>query len=572
MEIPFHLKKYIVEQNPAQYTPIEQASWRFILRQLKNYLSQNAHPFYLEGLRKTGISVEEIPSIQKISEHLKEFGWQAVPVSGFIPPAAFLELQAYKILPIASDMRTLSHLMYTPAPDIVHEAAGHAPMVAHPEFRSYLEMYGQVARKAIINKQDLDLYNAIRELSDIKEHPNSTPEQISDAQKKLERAYQNMGEPSEASLLSRMGWWTTEYGLIGNPPKIYGAGLLSSLGESKTALEAKVQKIPISLDCIKYSYDITEPQPQLFVTPDFQTLKNILEEFSRTMAYKRGGIYGLDLILKAQTVNSIELSSGIQISGKFKEYKSKADKVFFVKFEGPSQLSYKDQELPNQGRSRHSHGYSSPIGRIQGSMKCLSQMNEAELSRFGLKIGSQTTLNWESGIQLKGKLTSKIQKEGLHLVLTFTDCIVSYKNEILFQPEWGEFDLALGLDVTSAFGGAADKQKYGDFEDFQSLKTPAKIYSDQEHQLFKLYQSARELRKDPSKITSEKLESILTSLKNYPKDWLLKLEVLELGKYIKPSPSWIADLEKEIYQYAKSNPDMGYFIEEGIKLSDRLFI
>jgi phenylalanine-4-hydroxylase len=42
-----------------------------------------------------------------------------------------------------------------------------------------------------------------------------------------------MGELSEMAQIRNLHWWTVEYGLIGTDnPKIYGAGLLSSIGES----------------------------------------------------------------------------------------------------------------------------------------------------------------------------------------------------------------------------------------------------------------------------------------------------------------------------------------------------
>ena len=157
MEIEFlppHLRKYVVEQHYEKYTPIDQAVWRYILRQLRAFLSVNAHECYLEGLDKTGIDVERIPNIDEVSAKLQKFGWRAYPVSGFIPPAAFMELQSLGVLPIASDMRTLEHLLYTPAPDIVHEAAGHAPILVHPEFAEYLRQYAQVAKKAIIRSEE----------------------------------------------------------------------------------------------------------------------------------------------------------------------------------------------------------------------------------------------------------------------------------------------------------------------------------------------------------------------------------------------------------------------------------
>jgi phenylalanine-4-hydroxylase len=185
-KIPSHLKPFIVEQDYSRYTPEDQAVWRFIMRQLKSFLSEHAHESYLDGLIKTGITVDRIPEIGRIDERLEGIGWGAVAVSGFIPPAAFMEFQSLGILPIACDMRTLDHLLYTPAPDIVHEAAGHAPILANPDYAAYLRKYGEIARHAILSREDLEQYEAIRVLSDVKENPQSTPQDIAAAELRLE--------------------------------------------------------------------------------------------------------------------------------------------------------------------------------------------------------------------------------------------------------------------------------------------------------------------------------------------------------------------------------------------------
>lgn len=97
------------------------------------------------------------------------------------------------------------------------------------------------------------------------------------------------------SLLRNLHWWTVEYGLIGDlrKPKIYGAGLLSSIGESYSCLKDEVEKLPYSIDAVNYNFDITTRQPQLFVTPNFDYLTDVLEEFAGFMALRRGGLYAI---------------------------------------------------------------------------------------------------------------------------------------------------------------------------------------------------------------------------------------------------------------------------------------
>ena len=100
--IPAHLRQFIAEQDyAARYTPRDQAVWRYAMRQLVAQLRDIAHPVYFEGLARTGISVEHIPSIEEMNACLGQLGWRAVVVDGFIPPQAFMEFQEHRILPIA---------------------------------------------------------------------------------------------------------------------------------------------------------------------------------------------------------------------------------------------------------------------------------------------------------------------------------------------------------------------------------------------------------------------------------------------------------------------------------------
>ena len=287
--LPKHLKQYIVDQEYDRYTIIDHKVWSFIMNISVPFFKKHAHSSYFEGLNRTGITFDKIPLIKNMNQKMSKIGWGAVPVRGFIPPWAFMEFQALGILPIACDMRSSEHLTYTPAPDIVHESAGHSPIIINKEYSYYLKQYGKVASKAVFSKEDERIYFAIRRLSDLKEDRQATKQQIDDAEKELKNAKEAQTIPSEATLLSRLHWWTVEYGLIGelNNPKIYGAGLLSSVGESQNCLKPSVQKIPLTIDCIDYSYDITEQQPQLFVAKDFSDLIDILNEFEKTMSFNK---------------------------------------------------------------------------------------------------------------------------------------------------------------------------------------------------------------------------------------------------------------------------------------------
>lgn len=521
-QLPAHLQRYVVQQHYDRYTSEDQAVWRYILQQLKNFLSIHAHECYLRGLEQTGITIDAIPRIENVSEKLSQFGWSAIPVSGFIPPAAFMEFQSLGILPIASDMRTLEHLMYTPAPDIVHEAAGHAPILINPEFASYLKKYASVARHAILSAEDLAQYEAIRHLSDIKEMPGASLEMIKQAEKKLDEVNQSMRYTSEGALISRMNWWTAEYGLIGDiqNPKIFGAGLLSSVGESRWCLSDKVKKIPLSIDCIDFSYDITEPQPQLFVAKDFSQLHDVLDQLEARMAFRKGGAFALEQAKLSQTVNTVQLDTGLQISGQLVEYAPNAE-PYFIKFNGPCQLAYKGKELPNQGTLRHAHGFSTPLGLTDSGESLIKMASN-------WTVGNKIELSYASGIKLNAVLVSKGLQDGQLLYLTLSNCSIIRGDEQLYKPEWGEMDLALGEKIVMIYGGPADRTAYGEVADFVNQRVPEKNYSAEQKKVFEIFKNLRIAREQKNQILWQ--DSIQKFLENKKLPWLIGLEILEMAE------------------------------------------
>src|SRR5437667_1447023 len=233
------------------------------MRQNIFFLKEYAHRVYFQGLLDTGISFERIPRIEEMNDILAKIEWGAVAVDGFIPPAAFMEFQAYKVLVIACDMRQIHHIEYTPAPDIVHEAAGHAPIIVDREYSNYLQRFGEVGAKAMSSKKDFELYQAIRHLSILKEQPNSDPKEVEEATKLVEHRQKNLGEPSEMALLSRLHWWTVEYGLIGTleNPKIFDAGFVSSVCESVSCLAPAAKNMQYSIVAKNYAVANTIKQP-----------------------------------------------------------------------------------------------------------------------------------------------------------------------------------------------------------------------------------------------------------------------------------------------------------------------
>jgi phenylalanine-4-hydroxylase len=562
--LPPHLKQFMKPQDYEQYTPINQAVWRYVMRKNVDYLSKVAHESYLEGLRKTGISIDDIPSMYGMNRILKEIGWAAVAVDGFIPPNAFMEFQAYKILVIASEIRQLENIEYTPAPDIIHEGAGHAPIIASPDYAEYLRRFGEIGAKAISSAHDIDMYEAIRELSILKEADGNSNSKIEAAENRVAELQNKEVSPSEITLIRNLHWWTVEYGLVGtiDDPKIYGAGLLSSIGESTSCLKDEVKKIPYSIDAAYQSFDITKPQPQLYITPDFAYLQEVLEEFANTMAVRKGGWRGLSKLIKSKQLGTIELSTGLQISGIFSQMiKNEDNEVVFFKTEGPTALSYREKEVIGHGIAAHKHGFSSPLGKLKGINLAIENMGPRDLQAYNFYDGKEISFEFESGITVKGLNVTGIRNLGGELMLIqFTDCTVTYKNEVLFSPEMGGFDMAVGKKIVSAFTGAADYSSFPITLKPSDAKTIQKTISEKERELNKLYKSVRTIRE--SKSSHDSLTTIFESLrKNHPTDWLLSIEIYELTK------------EEVVLQHLislkETRSKIAHLIDNGIELINR---
>ena len=532
-KLPKHLHKFIVKQPYEEYTPQNQAVWRYVMRMNVDYLSRVAHDSYVEGLNKTGISIDCIPYMEGMNRILKEIGWAAVSVDGFIPPNAFMEFQAYNVLVIASEMRTIDHIQYTPAPDIIHEAAGHAPIIANPEYSEYLRRFGEIGSKAISSSKDYEMYEAIRLLSILKENPNSTAKEMQEAQEKVEYLQNNMGELSEMAQIRNLHWWTVEYGLIGSldNPKIYGAGLLSSIGESKWCLKEEVKKLSYSIDAANKSFDITKPQPQLYVTPDFAYLSLVLDEFANTMALRTGGLSGVEKLIDSKVLGTIELSTGIQISGNFtRVIKYKNNKVAYFQTTGLTALANRDKELIGHGITAHADGFGSPVGKLKGINLPIEDMSPRDLKAYGIYEGEHMRLEFESGVVVEGKaITGTRDLRGKILIITLDNCTVTYGDEVLFHPDWGIYDMAIGTDVISAYAGPADVASFEDVGKVSETKTVKITYSDSEKELFALYDQVRKLR-ESNAVTEDSMSKIFSKLRStFNNDWLLVLELYELA-------------------------------------------
>ncbi|MCY3884534.1 MAG: hypothetical protein OXG24_06395 [Gammaproteobacteria bacterium] len=266
------VEQFSVDQDYGQYSEEDQDTWRIAMANLEKVLVNNTAVDYVEACRLSGMSMHQIPTLESVNDALGEFGWSAIVVEGFIPPDAFMALQANSILPITRSIRSRNQLGYTPVPDILHEAAGHLPMLSCPEYRIFLQRLGEIGANTTLNALDMKLYTRQKQHAELLAEDNVSLDLVASAERAVEEAALEARNSavSPARRVARFHWWTVEYGLIGETHDIYGAGLLSSVAEVKEF--RKVPHTRLSVDCCNQSFEIDHVQPHYFVAESWDHL------------------------------------------------------------------------------------------------------------------------------------------------------------------------------------------------------------------------------------------------------------------------------------------------------------
>jgi phenylalanine-4-hydroxylase len=536
--VPHHLRRYVVEQDYAQYTEIDQAVWRFVLLQTYQRLQHTAHPAYRAGLAQTGISVERIPHIAEMNECLERFGWRAVCVDGFIPPRAFQEFQAVSILPIAAEIRTKDHLVYTPAPDIIHEAAGHAPILPDARYAAYLRAIGDLGKKAFSSPEDARVYAAIFDLSEVKETRGGSPEAVSAAEQRLERALSEVTYTSEASRLSRLYWWTAEYGLVGTPSeyRLYGAGLLSSLWESHACHEAAVRKLPLSAACVEQGYDITRTQPQLFVARDFEHLFDVLGEVDASLAYRQGGEHALAAALRSQEISTCHFRGDRCAIGQLRAVLGTAQQGVLT-FTGRVGLAAAGSEpCVFEAGPR---GYRVPYGALTSG---------ADVSEQLANPGRRVLLRFGCGAELEGQLVARTLDAAGRVV---TARLRDYRFSSVrggWQEEGAEYLLLVAQDLLTAHAGTSIPDFFPAAEAPCSKVPKPRAQNDRERALLSLYErSIHAFREQLGGAAVPAFDAVHRELQQtFPDEWLLRWNLLECLCKLAEGQELARTLEQEL--------------------------
>ena len=228
---------YTCAQDFAAYTAADHDTYHRLYERQSALLPGLAAQAFIDVLPMLGAK-DRIPRFDDINERLyRATKWEIVAVPGLIPERAFFSLLADRKFPVTDWIRKPQEFDYIVEPDIFHDLFGHVPLLFNPVIADYIQRYGQGGLKA----EDL-----------------------------------GAGE-----MLSRLYWYTIEFGLIREPQglRAYGAGILSSSGELQYSVQSpEPKRLPLELSrTMRTRYKIDSYQQTYFVIDSFEQLFDLTE-------------------------------------------------------------------------------------------------------------------------------------------------------------------------------------------------------------------------------------------------------------------------------------------------------
>ena len=239
---------WTIPQDWNRYTAEEHAVWDRLFARQAGMLEGRVTSAFRRGLDVLRLSRAGIPDFVELSQRLEALtGWQVVAVPGLVPDDVFFEHLANRRFVAGRFIRRPDQLDYLQEPDVFHDLFGHVPLLSDPAFADYMQAYGAGGLRA----------------------------QQFGALEKLARLY----------------WYTVEFGLIheGGGLKLYGAGIVSSFGESKFALDdPSPNRIAFDLERVmRTDYRIDDYQQSYFVIDSFEQLRRETADVDFAPVYQR---------------------------------------------------------------------------------------------------------------------------------------------------------------------------------------------------------------------------------------------------------------------------------------------
>ena len=181
--------------------------WETLVRRQRPQVEAFACQEYLEGLAILSLPEDRVPSLQALNASITpRTGWRLrrtpVRYSDAVP---WYRHFARRLFLITDYMRSWEELEFTPEPDMFHDIFGHLPFMVLPEYTALQDLFAPAFLRT---------------------------------------------DARHRELIKRLAWFTTEFGLIreGGRLKIFGAGLLSSVGEMQHVMQGRTPVLPFSVE------------------------------------------------------------------------------------------------------------------------------------------------------------------------------------------------------------------------------------------------------------------------------------------------------------------------------------
>lgn len=231
-------------QDYTQYTDEDFQVWKTLFERQMAHLPGRVAPDYLDAMEAIGFRADAIPRIDHLNARLlPETGWQLKVVPELVPIEHFLEHLSRRVFPVTCWLRQPGELDYLEEPDMFHDVFGHVPLLTHPDYAAFFQAIGELGVR-------------------------------------------HLHEPEAITRLYRLYWFTVEFGLVkeGSQTRIYGAGIVSSIGETRHALSDAVEHHPFDMaQIVHHAFRNDVMQDAYYVINSFDALRRSIPEMERVL-------------------------------------------------------------------------------------------------------------------------------------------------------------------------------------------------------------------------------------------------------------------------------------------------
>ena len=233
------------EQIYSNYTTEDFAVWKLLYERQMNFLTDKVAVEFIEALDEVGFNSDEIPNFRNVNQRLAQStGWKIKTVPNIAEADVFFENLANKTFTATCWLRSMDEIDYLEEPDMFHDVFAHTPLLSNKAYTDFFQAMGVIALEVI-------------------------------------------DDPEKVKMLQRLYWFTIEFGLIRNDNdlKIYGAGIISSKGESEHALSDKSEKRPYNVEQIMaHDFRTDVIQDTYYVIGSFDELTSSLPRIKELVA------------------------------------------------------------------------------------------------------------------------------------------------------------------------------------------------------------------------------------------------------------------------------------------------